>query len=914
MEEIEKKAKKFPLDKNQELAANTFSNVVVSAGAGSGKTRVLSERFLRLIEGANGKSGTDVERILTLTFTNKAAVEMKERIFKTLSEQTSERAKNAVRNFDKAHIQTLDSYFSDIAKQGAHYYGITPAFKLDNDGIKSTIKTRALEFILGRCAENNALKKMTKLFSLDSLAENVFAKAVLDFTTVVDSRDFLADLEKQREKICAVWAENAAKAEKIAEELQYAAENANEENATALAFQKFFAENTMISGSKIKKDFLDSSELSKMREFADFLSALFVCVAKKPTKSAGAIAEAYSALYEPYSEIAECLDFAENYETAVEISRLLNDFESEVNETKRTSGTLTFRDVARLAFRTLKEHSDIRHTEQKKFDKIMIDEFQDNDQMQCDVLFMLADENERFDENGYVVPNFQRDSQDYIQKRLGAEKLFFVGDEKQSIYRFRNADVSVFRNLQEHLGKRLELDTNYRSKPALIAAFNEIFGNAENAVFPSEAVKDKIQKYEAFYKSAKIPNIKKLDDLGGKKRVEIALYKEEKNQDENGETKPAANKRNCQAAFIAQKIATLVREGYRYSDIALLFGKATQLPEYEKELLRAKIPYSTVVYNGFYSDGPVNDLMSYLKLCAYPDDANALVKVLRSSFVNLNLEESRALAAKIRDEMRKEKSEEEDETDFFPPFGKSAAIAAEEILGKNTLAMTRFLTAQKNFAAIKNTLKTKSLCEVISKLWNDLGYRYETIWNADVSMFSPMYDILMELARLSEKNTQNLASFIDDVEKYKNNSEKIDGLNIPMESSDSVKILTIHKSKGLEFKVVFVCDIASKPQSFSSPPALLSRDFGAVIATPPSDFFDRCTKKSGMKINGKKNANYFAELESKRSELEEEAELKRVTYVAFTRAEERLIAVGEEKSSKTEKTVKKSGEKAMKKA
>ena len=901
MEEVksEKKETKMQLDENQSRAVDTFENVVVSAGAGSGKTRVLAERFLRLIEGKRDKESTDVDRILTLTFTNKAAVEMKERIFKTLSKKSAESplALAAVKNFDKAHIQTLDSYFSDIAKQGAHYYGITPAFSLDEDGIKAKIKTHALEFILSRSKENEALKKMTKIFTIDALAETMFAYAIVKLTSVVDSIDFVSDLEKQKAKIAELWKKNTKISDSAIGKMKEALSKEEKKTSTLSTFDNFFETNALPTGSEIT---FDTNNVSALSEYALYLSNLISCVERAPSGKKGAsgeVSEAYKALYEPYSILAECINFASSYETAKEIASLLNDFEKEANEIKRTSGTLTFRDISRLAFHTLKEHDDIRHTEQKKFDKIMIDEFQDNDQMQCDVLFMLADENERFDESGYIIPNFEKESDNYIQKRLGKEKLFFVGDEKQSIYRFRNADVSVFRNLQEHLGLRLELDTNYRSKPELIFAFNAIFGGTEHnqGVFPSESNRAHTQSYEAVYQTVKIPESKMSDFDAAKKRVEIDLYKSEEKKDDS--EKEAPNKRNCQAAFIAKKIKQLVsEEGYKYSDIALLFRKSTNLSAYEKELLHAKIPYSTEVYNGFYSDGPINDLVSYLKICAYPDDVNALVKVLRSSFVNLSLESARALASKIKETLYEQKSENV-ESDTFAPFDEKAKNAAKEILGEGTSEYKRFLIAQKNFSEIKNALKTKSISAIISILWNDFGYRYETMWNADVSMYAPMYDILLELARKAEQNTQNLASFIDEVETYKDNTEKIDNLNVPMESSDSVKILTIHKSKGLEFKVVFVCDISASPKAFATPPVILSKQYGAVLKMPPSDFFERCKTKDGMEIHKKANANYFAIEEEMRAEKEDEAELKRIAYVAFTRAEERLFVVGEKKDA-----------------
>jgi ATP-dependent helicase/nuclease subunit A len=170
-------------------------------------------------------------------------------------------------------------------------------------------------------------------------------------------------------------------------------------------------------------------------------------------------------LYQSVNTLVYLVEFIFNSDVCGEIMRLLDLFDSEVQDAKRSSGILTFKDVSDLAMDILQKHDEIRHIEQGRFDKIMIDEFQDNNARQCDALFMLSDERERFDSDGkYVIPNFDSASEDYIQKRLNPEKLFFVGDEKQGIYRFRGADVTVFRNLQTHLrgekfsdGKKLHL-------------------------------------------------------------------------------------------------------------------------------------------------------------------------------------------------------------------------------------------------------------------------------------------------------------------------------------------------------------------------------------------------------------------------------------------------------------------------
>ena len=226
---IENKANSFEIDDDslcllssglngeQLRAAKETKNVVVSAGAGSGKTTVLASRFAYLIEAKN----LSAEKILTLTFTKKAANEMKERIFyglknhiagrdikgkKELGEnfphlkEIKARSREAIEHFDKTHIQTLDSYFSEIAKKGARFYGITPNFTLDDDKIKSEINFMATKYVLENL-DKDELKEIAQIFKIQNVAEELFAASVLEYSTVLNPIDFTQSLEIQKSKI-----------------------------------------------------------------------------------------------------------------------------------------------------------------------------------------------------------------------------------------------------------------------------------------------------------------------------------------------------------------------------------------------------------------------------------------------------------------------------------------------------------------------------------------------------------------------------------------------------------------------------------------------------------------------------------------------------------------------------------------
>ena len=161
----------------------------------------------------------------------------------------------------------------------------------------------------------------------------------------------------------------------------------------------------------------------------------------------------------------------------------MDEFLEETNCARRISGNLTFKDAAEMSLKILNEQQDIREQEQNAFDKIMIDEFQDNNKKNRDLLFLLSTNPET--------------------NELRKDKLFFVGDEKQSIYKFRNADVSVFNNLKLDLNvEPLQMSYNYRSKTELLSTFNQLFGGFSSNLeihYPSILLNQSSDDFEATF-------------------------------------------------------------------------------------------------------------------------------------------------------------------------------------------------------------------------------------------------------------------------------------------------------------------------------------------------------------------------------------------------------------------------------
>ena len=293
---------------------------------------------------------------------------------------------------------------------------------------------------------------------------------------------------------------------------------------------------------------------------------------------------------------------------------------------------------------------------------------------------------------------------------------------------------------------------------------------------------------------------------------------------------------------------------YLLEDIAILFRTNALLPVYERVLLNHGVPYDTETVTGLFADGPVNDMFSLLKICLYEDDSLAYAQVLRSPFVNLSAEETNAIMLVST-----------------KPFSREA----ERILNEQSL--TRYSHAKEFFEELKLSIKNDSLTKTITKLWYETGYRYETMWNKKVSVYAKMYDLVFELARQAEQNNISLSAFIDDVMAYKN--QKLEGMDIPVEQNDGVHLMTIHKSKGLEFKVVFVCGTNKKGmKDTNAAPVYYSKKYGLTINTPAMEIMPGIKTKSNYFYNENKN------LEASKAA----AELRRVTYVALTRAIDEL--------------------------
>jgi ATP-dependent exoDNAse (exonuclease V) beta subunit len=308
----------------------------------------------------------------------------------------------------------------------------------------------------------------------------------------------------------------------------------------------------------------------------------------------------------------------------------VRDFFSAAAADRAASGVLGFSDVAAMARGTLLRDKELRSWYKRRYDAIMIDEFQDNNALQKDLLYLLA---ERRDETRDGVPPASA-------LRQGA--LFFVGDEKQSIYAFRQADVRVFRGLAEELGRTEgssgghSLSTNWRSEPALIDFFNDAFSRILPA--PGDpCAKDYEARFDALGSGPATADV----------RPAVRYIELERKRDPG-----YMDGDDTQAARIAALIRELVSgrlpisakgpggaklaRPCAYEDIAVLFRSTASQNVVERHLRLNGIPYTATNTAGLYVESIVGDLYAMLRLAAYPDDRHAYAVALRGPFARLS--------------------------------------------------------------------------------------------------------------------------------------------------------------------------------------------------------------------------------------------------------------------------------------
>lgn len=790
---------------SQNLAITTIDkNISVNAGAGTGKTKVLTERYIYILENGKLEKGKEVESIVAITFTKKATQEMKERIREEIKKRFSQGKewRRYYKDMEKANISTIHSFCGNILKENSLKANIDPMFAVLDDADGDELLEESIwKLLLKGIEEDENIYNMVRLFGKDDLSKIV--EEIKSIYYKIRTVGYSFDEVKQ---ITLSFIDNI----KIKlDDIKYIKDKFIYLMGKATKRAKVYK----LQGNDIWHKFYND-EYSE-DELLPILEYLYdnIGTNSKEVETVESLKDAINNML-----ILKEKEYRWLYEALLE---LLIQVDKEYTKEKDELAALDYDDLQILVLKLLDDES-IRLEYQNKFKYIMVDEFQDTNELQKKIFYKLCSKEEILDR----------------------ENLFIVGDPKQSIYGFRGADLDVFYNVMKDMEKvsnqkPITLGKNFRTVDTILAVVNDLFqklmGNRYNNLINHHISKNKIDVEILEKDDLEIPsNIPKND---------YHTYYESR--------------------LIAGRIKELVEKQYfNYGDFALLFRATTVDYIYEDALKEYGIPYYNIGGKGFYQSQEIIDLLNGLKAISNRYDTISTIGFLRSPMVGLSDKTLywllRHRENSLLDTLNKDIPYIEDEE-------KEKITKAEDLLAK--------LMVKKNLYGVYSLLK-----ELI-----DRSYYMETLllYQGGKQLVSNVYKFLGMARQFDEDFIGSLEDFIDYIEKSKHIDES--QAKIQSEDADVVKIMTIHKAKGLQFPVVIIPQMA-RGFNYQQPSILFNKSKGIGIKYDDKSIFYNSIKE---------------EIRNK-----EDEENKRILYVAMTRAEKRLIIGNQGKDRGFKKLIK----------
>lgn len=770
-------------------------DIFVAAAAGSGKTRVLVARFVAAVLGETGTGPCDVEDVLAVTFTEKAAGEISERVRGAL---LAEGRGAEARNVERAWISTIHGMCSKILRRHAFEAGLDPRFSVVTQVEAGILQLEALE------------KAARALMIADSGVERLVVD--LGTTRVAGMIDAVHSAVRSMGKaISDIELPPLSPDSEIQEYVSAFSGIADE-------YPRLGSSDTILVGADSARACAESLQAYLGREDreAGALKALQVLsegkFGRRGAQAVKELSEAAMALVErAQSALVQAVSLP--YEAA--LLRLVAGFDAEYAELKAASGALDFEDLQLKTAELLETHPEIAAAYKADFRLVMIDEFQDTNALQLRIAQAVSD-----------------------------GTLMTVGDDKQSIYRFRHADVGVFRALAESAERNFLLRSNYRSHPEVIAAVNEIFDTA--TFFAGDFVRLAADRVE------EVP----YPWPDGESRVRFLLT--------DGQGAKADDRRQMEATAIAGHLAALRDKGVPQGDMVVLLRAMTGRAERIESALRAEGFDVYTASGGTYFDRPEVDEVTAL-LAAVDNVRNdaALMKVLAGRLVALE-ESSLYHLARAAGRGCLWDALVSDAVDGLSPVDRAA--------------IERFVVVMSQ---LRRNRGRRGIAELIHEACELLDY--------DLTLFAGgpsgprAWANVLKLGRLAEeyetRSAGDLGGFLEYVSLHKGLAPETQA-TLTGEGIDAVRIMSIHASKGLEFPVVVVGDLASGGQHGS----------GEVLLGRTGDRPLLSMRLPKALLPGEKSIESPEYSRMKEAEAAEEAaEADRLLYVACTRARECLI-------------------------
>lgn len=850
-------------EQNQAITIRN-KNILVSAAAGSGKTAVLVERIYSLIQNEN----ISIEDMLVVTFTNAAASEMRERILKRLKdgllEKDSIHIRKQINHVGRAAISTIHSFCIELLRRHFHVLGLDPNFKIGDETELNILRENSVEQLMEELYENITpeLEALIETYTgnkSDKELSNLIMKIYGFMNSKVDPWQWLSDSIKQYKLNKEEYIDSIIYKEYLDEVVEEI------ENIYRMAEinQRYVDENGLdeyIEAARGDIEILESileyrSSLEILASNLNEISYIRLKAIKKDRKEeVGELAESYKLMRDKFKKSIDVIkkrlkDFDideeirymnEMYPRLLELEKLIFRYHEIYSDNKSDRELLDFNDLEHFTLKLL-QNTEVSESEMGRYKYIFLDEYQDTNEVQ-----------------EYIISKIKR-----------ADNLFQVGDVKQSIYRFRLADPSIFIDKKKKYrqneadGVVIQLHKNFRSREGILDGINMLFKN-----IMSESIGE-IDYVEEEYLNKGVEFLK-----AESASIEVSVLHGKSEDEELDESLEDLSKIEKEAYYVANKIKAIVgtttydaKNGiYRpvqYGDIVILLRAIRNWAmTFNEILIKEGIPVYVDDSESYLSSLEVAVFINLLKIIDNQNQDIPLLSVLRSPIIGFNTEDLVAIRMEDRDISYYEAT-----LQYIKNNDNELAIKLRSFYQKIEKWQNRSLYLGLSDLFWEILIETDFYNKILAmpggkQRQSNLRLLIDRAYEFEESMQGSLFDFLR---------------YIDLIAKQHNDlsSAKIIG-----ENEKVVRIMSIHKSKGLEFPVVILSGTGKQFNMMDTRSSfLMHKEYG--IATRYMDIQKRGYKELIIQSAFKQKI--------KRENLSEEM---RVLYVAMTRAVDKLIITG----------------------
>ena len=857
-------------------------NILVSAAAGSGKTAVLVERIITKI--IDKVHPVDIDRLLIVTFTNAAAGEMKERIRTAIEKKLEEEPENEhlqrqLTLVHHAQITTIHSFCQHVIRNYFHVIDLDPSFRIGDEGEIKLLRSDVAEDLL---EENYDKKEASYLTFVECYATGKTDKelkelilSLYDFSMSYPwPKKWLMDckkayyIENEDELSKAVWMSPLLESiriliQDILEKIQNALVICRSPEGPYMYEEALLSDKKMIENIGLSVTYSDYAKcFLNIGKFARLSAKKDVSVSEQKKeqvkdirdlikKSVKSIGEQY--FYASPDQIAE--DMKGSREQVEVLINLVCEFYDRFSAEKREKNLLDFNDLEHLALNILvKEEegkpvpTEVAEEFAEIFEEIMIDEYQDSNLVQ-----------------EYLLTSVSKQSQ-------GKNNIFMVGDVKQSIYRFRLARPEIFMDKyasytsEDSNKQKIELHKNFRSRSQVLSGINFIFRQIMTMKLGNIEYNDEA----ALYPGALFPEGKDEGEMDTEVLL-LDLETEAEAVEESGETAI-----ELEARMIGRRILELVgkelvldkeTKAYRpakYSDMIILLRTVSGWADTVSAVLsRMGIPAYTGSQSGYFSAVEIQTVLSILKVVDNPRQEIPLAAVLRSPVAGLKDKDLAEIKSSYQEQ----------------PYWEACVRYSEE--GRDRDLGEKLADFLKMIQDFRSRVPYTTMHELLWYILENTEYGHYAAAMPGGEQRTANINMLVEKAMAYESTSyRGLFNFIRYIEQLKKYDVDYGEASTLGEEDDTVRIMSIHKSKGLEFPIVFASGLNKKfNQQDSRSKLVLHPDLGLGC-----DYID-----SDYRV---KAPTLLKKIIQRQTLYENLGEELRVLYVAMTRAKEKLILTG----------------------